>query len=75
MNIAAIKSEISKLDLDDQLLLVEQVWDSIAGRQTELPIPEWQKDELDKRRLDLEKGDQSLHDSEEVHSTLRSRFK
>jgi putative addiction module component (TIGR02574 family) len=74
MNIATIKSEISKLDLNEQLELLEQVWDSISCRQTELPIPEWKKSELDKRRLDLEQGNQGLHDSEEVHSTLRNRF-
>jgi len=74
MNIATIKSEISKLDLDEQLQLLEQVWDSICNRQAELPLPEWQKSELDKRRLDLEYGKQGLNDSEEVHSTLRNRY-
>ena len=44
-----IKKEINKLNLTDKLLLVEDIWDSIAHSNLELPLPEWQKLELDKR--------------------------
>jgi len=44
-----IKQEIGKLDLSEKLLLIEDVWDSIAQNNSELPMPEWQKRELDKR--------------------------
>jgi putative addiction module component (TIGR02574 family) len=44
-----IKQEINKLNLAEKLLLIEEVWDSIAQGNSELPMSEWQKRELDKR--------------------------
>ena len=44
-----IKQEISKLNLAEELLLIEDVWDSIAQGNSERPLPKWQKRELDKR--------------------------
>ena len=38
-----IKAEIDRLDLSEKLLLVEDIWDSIAANNSELPITEWQK--------------------------------
>ncbi|MFO8083607.1 MAG: addiction module protein [Desulfobacterales bacterium] len=38
-----IKQEINKLNLAEKLLLVEDIWDSIAQDNSELPMPEWQK--------------------------------
>ncbi len=49
-----IKQEIGKLNLSEKLLLVEDVWDSIAQSNSELPLPEWQKRELDKRNIKRE---------------------
>ena len=44
-----IKNEISKLDLSERFLLVEDVWDAIAVSNSEIPMPEWQKRELKKK--------------------------
>jgi putative addiction module component (TIGR02574 family) len=44
-----IKQEITKLNLAEKLSLVEDIWDSIAQGNSELPMSEWQKRELDKR--------------------------
>lgn len=38
-----IKDEISRLELSEKLLLVEDVWDAIAASNSEIPMPEWQK--------------------------------
>jgi hypothetical protein len=38
-----IKQEIDKLNLAQKLLLIEDVWDSIAKSNSEVPMPEWQK--------------------------------
>ncbi len=35
--------EITKLELSEKLRLVEDIWDSIAASNSELPMPEWQK--------------------------------
>ncbi len=46
MRAEQIKSEIDKLALSEKLLLVEDLWDSIAASNSELTLPEWQKEEL-----------------------------
>lgn len=49
MELNQLIKEIDKLDLSEKLLLVEDIWDSIARSNSELPLPELQKLELDKR--------------------------
>lgn len=38
-----IKEHINRLKLSEKLLLIEDVWDSIAQENNELPISDWQK--------------------------------
>ncbi len=68
-----IKDAISKLELSEQLLLVEDIWDSIATRNSEIPMPEWQKQELDRRYKEYKDGRMGLHDWKSVHEDLRSK--
>jgi putative addiction module component (TIGR02574 family) len=70
-----IKQEINKLNLAEKLLLVEDIWDSIAKGNLELPMPEWQKQELDKRYKEYKAGKQNLHDWQSVHEDLRNKYK
>ncbi|WP_245561981.1 addiction module protein [Lamprocystis purpurea] len=44
------------MSLSEKLLLVEDIWDSIAASSPDLPLPEWQKKELDKRYSDYQRG-------------------
>lgn len=44
-----IKDEIGRLELSEKLLLVEDIWDSIAANNSEIPMPIWQKQELDRK--------------------------
>ena len=67
--------EIDKLDLSEKLILVEDIWDSIAHSNSELPMPEWQKVELDKRYKEYKSGKLSLHDWKEAHEGLRKKHK
>jgi putative addiction module component (TIGR02574 family) len=57
-----IKDEINRLDLSEKPLLVEDLWDSIAAGNSELPMPEWQKQELDRRYKEYKEGKLGLHD-------------
>ncbi len=68
-----IAKEINKLELSEQLLLVEKIWDSIARNNAVLPLPEWQKTELDKRYHQYQNKDLQLHDWEGVHQELREK--
>ncbi len=70
-----ITDRIDKLGLSEKLILVEDIWDSIARDNAELPMPEWQKSELDKRYIELENGKLKLHDWQGVHEELRNQYK
>ena len=70
-----IKDEISRLELSEKLLLVEDIWDSIAASNTELPLSAWQKHELDRRYQEYKEGKLDLHDWKEVHEELREKYK
>jgi len=75
MKANAIIKEIDKLSLSEKLILVEDIWDSIARNNAVLPMPEWQKIELDKRYSDYKIGKLRLHDWEGVHEELRKKHK
>ena len=47
----ALRDEILQLPPSERLKLVEEIWDSLAATPGNVPIPDWHKDELD-RRLD-----------------------
>ena len=69
-----IKDEISRLGLSEKLLLVEDIWDSIAASNSEIPMSMWQKQELDKRYEEYKKGKQKLHDWKDIHKGLRDKY-
>lgn len=41
---------LETLSVPERVQLVEDLWDSIARSSEEIPIPQWQKDELTRRR-------------------------
>ena len=43
-------SHLRDLSFSEKLRLVEDLWDHLAATPEALPIPEWQKDELAKRK-------------------------
>lgn len=67
--------EIDKPDLSEKLILVEDIWDSIARGNSELPLPEWQKVELDKRYREYKNVKLTLHEWKEVHEELKKKHK
>ena len=70
-----IKEEIDRMELSEKLILVEDIWDSIAASNSEIPMPEWQKKELDKRCKEYSEGNLDLHDWKTVHNDLREKYK
>lgn len=68
-----IKTEISRLGLPEKLLLVKEIWDSIAANNEAIPIPAWQKEELDKRYEAYKENKLALHAWEDVHEALRKK--
>ncbi len=70
-----IVKEIDKLGLSEKIILVEDIWDAIAKHNAELPMPEWQKAELEKRYSEYKNGTLELHDWKVVHEDLRNKYK
>jgi putative addiction module component (TIGR02574 family) len=53
-------ARLRALPLDERLKLIEDLWDSIAIDADSLPLPDWHRDEID-RRLDAStRGYQSV---------------
>ena len=67
-----IIAEIDKLELSEKLILVEDIWDSIAKAHSKLPMPEWQKSELDKRATEFKNSNSISSDWKSVHAKLRT---
>jgi putative addiction module component (TIGR02574 family) len=42
--------ELETLPIPERVQLVEDLWDSIARSNATMPIPQWQKDELGRRK-------------------------
>ena len=49
MHATAKSLGIDRLSLAERILLVEEIWDSIAAEAEALDIPQFHKDELDRR--------------------------
>jgi putative addiction module component (TIGR02574 family) len=52
MTPSALLDEILRLPADQRLKLVEDIWDSLASSPTDVPVPQWHLDELDRRLAD-----------------------
>jgi len=70
-------AELFKLPLDQRLQLVQDLWDSIAddvdSGRADLPLPEWQREELERRKARLDAGETQLIPWEEVKRRLQQR--
>jgi putative addiction module component (TIGR02574 family) len=70
-----ITKEINRLELSEQLLLVEDIWDSIAADSSEIPLSESHKSALTRRYRAYKKGKLELHDWKSVHERLRDKYR
>lgn len=75
MEPSEIADEISRLSLPQKLILTQDIWDSIALENGNLPLPEWQKYELEKRYNEYRDGKMELYNWQEVHKNLREKYK
>lgn len=42
--------ELESLSVSERVQIVEDLWDSIAQSNANLPVPQWQQDELARRK-------------------------
>lgn len=69
---STILSEIKKLSVSERILIVEDIWDSIALSSDQLSVTTEQKSELDKRYLDYKKNPETGTSWEDVKRKIES---
>jgi putative addiction module component (TIGR02574 family) len=67
---------VSIFDLSppEKLQLVEDLWDDLAATPANVPVHEWQKEELARRKANLEKNPASGLSWDEVRRRVRKRY-
>lgn len=69
-------NNISIFDLSppEKLQLVEDLWDDLAASPSDIPVHEWQKQELDRRKANLMNNPALGLSWDEVKQRIRSRY-
>jgi len=65
--------EIARLSTSEKILLVEELWDSIAADEASVPVPQSHKDELDRRLESHRSHPGSLLSLEDLQSRIEKR--
>ncbi|WP_438017262.1 addiction module protein [Sorangium sp. So ce315] len=62
------------LTVHEQIEYVQALWERIAAREDEVPVPEWHKAELDRRLAEVEAAPDAGRSWEQVEADLRTRL-
>ena len=68
---AQLLNKIKKLSVSERILIVEDIWDSIAYSNENLPVTDRQKKELDKRLVSYSKNPSDGSSWKEVKSRIQ----
>jgi putative addiction module component (TIGR02574 family) len=63
--------EIKQLDITERIILVEEIWDSIAKEQQHISLSEYEKNILDKRLDTLESDMENLLSWDDMKANIR----
>jgi putative addiction module component (TIGR02574 family) len=58
----------------EKLQLVQDLWDDLAGTPEAVPVHDWQKQELARRKANLQNNPASGMSGEEVMQRVRARY-
>jgi putative addiction module component (TIGR02574 family) len=62
------------LSKSEKLQLVEDLWDDLAASSEDVPVQEWQKLELDRRKSNLQRTSLSSLSWEELKGNIRKGY-
>jgi putative addiction module component (TIGR02574 family) len=65
---------IFDLSKSEKLQLVEDLWDDLAATPDDIPVQEWQKEELERRKTNLQNSPASGLSWEEVKRNVRKVY-
>jgi len=70
------ETTISVFDLSpaEKLQLVEDIWDDLAASPEAVPVHDWQKEELTRRKANLKSNPGAGLSWDEVKSTIRTHY-
>ena len=74
MEYEELMNKINKLSISEKILLVEDIWDSIALGNEDIPLTIEQKKELDRRYESFLKNPGDLKSWEEVKNIIQSKL-
>lgn len=74
MTVSAKSLGIDKLDVDDRLALVEEIWASIVADAKAFPLTPSQRAELDRRVADDDEFPSDVVPWNEVKASVRARL-
>ncbi len=63
--------EVFALPPADKLRLLEELWDSLAANPEDIPVPDWQLEELQRRRAEYENDLGNAMSWEEAKEAIR----
>lgn len=74
MTVSAKAFGIDRLNIDDRLALVEEIWASICADSASFPLTEAQRAELDRRVADDEAFPDDVMPWEDIKASMRARL-
>jgi len=69
-----ILNQVDKLSINERLLIVESIWDSILSAQNSISVSEQQKSELDKRYADFKDNPDNKSTWEDAKKRIKSQI-
>lgn len=66
-------AQIFQLDVSEKLQLVEDLWDDLAATPEQIPVLEWQQEELARRKAAYLQNPSAHTSWEEAKERIRSR--
>ena len=67
-------ASVFDLSPSEKLQLVEDLWDDLAATPADVPLPDWQVEELKRRKANLTRNPASGLGWEEVKRRVRSHY-
>ncbi len=69
-----ILNQVDKLSVNERLLIVESIWDSILSAQNSISVSEQQKSELDKRYTEYKDNPDNNSTWEDAKKRIQSQI-
>lgn len=65
---------IHELSTAEKLILLEELWDDLASRPGEVPVPDWQQHELERRHAEYFSNPNEGSSWEEVRARILQKL-